>query len=143
MRIRVFASDCDPALGRFLLKKSLPYCKTEVRLGRAHPIDPTDITAGIQLVPTDEIVAKNRSVERRGSPEANGCLTANESQLNAGCRISLRDTDLTRQLRQLSDAYEFQLEKHERDGRKGMPRACAEIAAKAKTLLSDPSFICA
>jgi hypothetical protein len=69
--------------------------------------------------------------EYRGSPEAHGCLTAQESRLNAEHRST--ECDIAR----LAVQYEGQLERHIAKGRKGTPRACAVIAARVKTILSE------
>lgn len=96
-------------------------------------LDPADITRGIQLLPADGVARRNQSSEYRGSPESHGCLTANEMALNTDY------TGKTEQFHRLSREYENELAKHEAKGRRGTPRACAVIAARVKTVLSDPA----
>ena len=141
MRIRIFASDANPAIDKFLLKKPVAYCEQEVSEGRARPLKLNDITAGIQLLPSEERVKKAK-VERRGSPEAHGLLTAYESQLNSEFRGNLSHIKkIDDQVRMLSRQYEHKLDEHVAKGRRGTPLACAVIAAKVKTILSDPELV--
>lgn len=72
------------------------------------------------------------SIEHRGSPESSGCLTARESELNSDYRGHHDD------LSHLAQEYENRLDLHISSGRKGLPVACAVIAARVKTMLSEP-----
>jgi hypothetical protein len=138
MHISVWKFDSNPAIDRRSYRKSRAYCLTEIEEGRARPIDSEDISRGIQLLPPD--VVRINQTEHRGSPESHGLLTAHESKLNAEYRGRI-DGHLERQLRLLSTEYESRLEQHEAEGGKGSPRVCAVIAARVKTLLSDPALI--
>jgi hypothetical protein len=138
MHINIWSHDANPAIDRRLLRRSRAYCETEVREGRAKQLDPDDIRLGIHLFAPDDVIKKAKT-ERRGSPESAGCLTANESSLNADFRGNLADREVEAQLRILAAQYESRLEQHEAEGKKGQPRACSVIAAKVKTILSDPA----
>jgi hypothetical protein len=139
MHISVWKFDSNPAIDRRSYRKSRAYCLTEIEEGRARPIDSEDISRGIQLLPPD--VVRINQTEHRGSPESRGLLTANESHLNAQYRGHVSSGPLERKLRLLSIEYESRLEQHEAEGGKGSPRVCAVIAARVKTLLSDPALI--
>jgi hypothetical protein len=149
MRIRVFASDSNPDIDPPLLKKPIPYCQGEVDSGRAKLVNADDITAGIHLLPSKE--ARKHQIDRRGSPESRGLLTAHESHLNAQYHCNSKVDQAVADGRAcfvpsvevplLAWDYESKLAKHEAEGRKGTPMACAVIAARVKTLLSDPVLI--
>jgi hypothetical protein len=131
MRIPVFAIGADPAIDTPFIRKSVSYCKTEVAARRAEYLDPEDIANGIRLVTHTSIPQS----ETRGSREQRGCLTSYEAQLNA----EYFGSD-TRSIGKLSAHYERALESHILAGRKGLPRKCATIAARVKTIMSQPSF---
>jgi hypothetical protein len=128
MRISVFAIDANPAIDTPMIRKSLTYCETEVAADRASWIDLNDVKKGIRLSPQ----RSGHKTDIRGSKEQSGCLTAHESTLNAQHRGSEIDISM------LSQKYEFRLEQHLLQGRKGTPQACDVIAARVKTILSSP-----
>lgn len=130
MRISVFAAESNPKVDRPFIRRSLSYCQQEVTAGRAVKLE-DDIRAGIWLV---AVGPKAHVSEIRGSAEQRGCLTAAESAMNAQYRGSKKD------VASLCREYEDKLDQAIAGGRKGTPLACSVIAAKVKTILSDPAL---
>lgn len=133
MNIPIWKHDSNPSIDGRDYRRSRHYCAEEVAAGRARQLDDSDIRKGIQLLPPDEI-AKRSKIEHRGSPEAKGCLTAGESELNADYRG--KQTEIAH----LAFEYEWRLDRHIAEGKKGTPIACSRIAARVKTLLSNPEL---
>lgn len=131
MQISVFGPDTNPSIDKRFMRKSLSYCESEVREGRAKQVDPEDIRRGIQILPK---AAKTNPVDSRGSKEQSGCLTAREAALSSEFRGK------TSNVATLAGQFEYALEAHILKGRKGTPRACNVIAARVKTVLSKPTF---
>jgi hypothetical protein len=128
--------------------------KGEVSEGRACQLDTDDIRRGIQLLPPQE---KKHKLEPRASREQAGCLTAHESLLNADYRPRGDEFDQafdegravplpSIEIPLLAVKYEHHFDRHvERQQRKGerfsgTPRMCDVIAARVKTILSNPAL---
>lgn len=128
MRIKLFARNANVEADQPIQKVSLFRADQLVADKMARMLDENDITKGIQ-----SLEGKPHKSESRGSREQSGCLTAYEAQLNA----EYFGSD-TRSIGKLSAHYEMALDKHIRDGRNGLPRKCATIAARVKTILTNP-----
>jgi hypothetical protein len=131
VRIKLYSKTANVEADKPLQKVSEFRAAQLVADHRAFQIDPEDITKGIQL----REASSGFKTEARGSREQSGSLTAYEAQLNA----EYHGSD-TRSVGKLSAHYEMALDKHIRDGRKGLPRKCGTIAARVKTILSTPTI---
>jgi hypothetical protein len=132
MQIPIWKHDSNPAIDPRDFRRSRSYCQREVSEGRAREVVPGDISQGIWL--TSKQTKWTKAADLRGSPEQFGCLSANEAILNSDYRG--RESEIA----MLSREYEDRLDKHIAGGKKGTPRMCAVIAARVKTILSDPAF---
>lgn len=152
LRVPIFSIEANPTIDKPFLRKSITYCETEVQAGRARRLDDNDIRVGIQLVP----INRKPQAEVRGSRERFNCLTADESHLNAECaRLYRQHDEYTKAIAEgracllgyvdiphLIQRYETKLEKYLIDPRrKGTPRQCEAIAARVKTILSQPVYV--
>jgi hypothetical protein len=137
-RFAVFAYNQNPETDSTHVFTSGTTARFHLDNAAAEEVESPRYSRAIRMHAAERVVDKH--LERRGSPEASNCLTASESELNAGCRYILADAELEAHLRLLAMRYESLLEKHEAKGLKGTPIACAEIAAKVKTLLFDPTL---
>lgn len=131
MRIKVFGRHANVEADRPIQKVSTFRAEQLVSDNMAERLDDSDWSKGIKMLGS----SKEQQYEARGSREQNGCLTAYEAQLNAECRSD------TRSIGKLSQHYEIALENHILKGLKGMPRKCGVIAARVKTILSNPSHV--